>query len=79
MKKKHLILKHLQTNRSCTERNYVTKLLFKNTDDLISDNYQLWLERLESLKRSLDKVHTLLTDYNEIIKNYLEKGIIEKT
>ena len=31
-----------------------------------------------NLKRSLDKDQTLLTDYNEIIKNYLENSIIEK-
>ena len=43
-------------------KNYVTKLPFKNTDDGRPDNYQI----------------TLLTDYNEIIKNYLENGIIEK-
>ena len=36
------------------------------------------MKRLESLKRSLDKDQTLLTDYNEIIKNYFENGIIEK-
>ena len=59
-------------------KNYVTKLPFKNTDSWIPDNYQLCLKRLESLKRSLDKNHTLLTDYNEIIKNYFENGIIEK-
>ena len=53
------------------EKNYVTKLPFKNTDDWIPDNYQLCLKRLESLKRSLDKDQNLLTYYNEIIKNYL--------
>ena len=36
------------------------------------------MKRLENLKRSLDKDQTLLTDHNEIIKNYLESGIIEK-
>ena len=59
-------------------KNYVTKLPFKNTDDWIPDNYQLCLKRLESLKRGLDKNQTLLTDYNEIINNYLENSIIEK-
>ena len=59
-------------------KNYVTKLPFKNTEDWIPDNYQLCFKRLESLKRSLDKDQTLLTDYNEIIKNYLENSIIEK-
>ena len=59
-------------------KNYVTKLPFKNTDDGRPDNYQLCLKRLESLKGSLDKDQTSLTDYNEIIKNYLENGIIEK-
>ena len=36
------------------------------------------MKRLESLKRSLDKDQTLPTDYNEIMKNYFENGVIEK-
>ena len=39
-------------------------------------DFQVWIS--VPLKRSLDKDQTLLTDYNEIIKNYLENGIIEK-
>ena len=36
------------------------------------------MRRLERFRRSLDKDQTLLKDYNEIIKNYIENGIIEK-
>ena len=59
-------------------KNFVTKLPFKSTDDWIPDNYQLCLKRLESLKRSLDKDQTLITEYNKIIKNYFENSITEK-
>ena len=57
---------------------FVTKHPFKSTDDWIPDNYQLCLKRLESLKRSLDKDQTLITEYNKIIKNYFENSVTEK-
>ena len=42
------------------------------------DNYNLCVKRLSSLTKKFSNNETLLTSYNEIIKDQLSKGIIEK-
>ena len=43
------------------------------------DNYHLTQCRLKGLKRSLDKrvIFHLLAEYNNIIKEYIDEGIVE--
>ena len=48
-----------------------------NHDDVIPDNYELSLARLNSPVKQLRKEPSLLRDYNQIISEQLEKGIVE--
>ena len=45
--------------------------------EILPDNYQLTQCRLKRLKRSLDKNKILLAEYNNIIREYIDEGIVE--
>ena len=57
---------------------YHTKLPFKPDSEVVSDNYDLSLSRLKSLKRRLDTDENLRMDYSNIITEYQNDGIIEQ-
>ena len=58
-------------------KRYETKLPFKEHSEILPDNYQLTQCRLKRLKRSLDKNKILLAEYNNIIREYIDEGIVE--
>ena len=60
------------------ENRYTVKLAFKENHLVILENYSLSAKRLNELKIRLDKDMLLLQEYNDVIKEQLELGIIEK-
>ena len=56
---------------------YVTRLPFKVDHDLLLDNFKICEAGLINLKRKL-AYHNYLKEYNEIIKDYESKKIIER-
>ena len=56
---------------------YETKISFKEHSEILPDDYQLTQCRLKGLKRSLDKNKILLAEYNNILKEYIDEGIVE--
>ena len=56
---------------------YETKLPFKEHLEILPDNYQLTQCCLKRLKRSLNKNKILLAGYNNIIREYIDEGIVE--
>ena len=56
---------------------YVTRLPFKVDHDLFLDNFKICEAGLINLKRKLAD-HNFLKEYNEIIKDYESKKIIER-
>ena len=57
---------------------YETGLLWKHGHDLLPNNKQGSLRRLESLLKKLQKEPNLLDQYDEVIQDQLAKGIIER-
>ena len=57
---------------------YITKLPFKPHADILPDNYRHSMQRLNSLKKKLDKNKELKESYHEIINSYEKSGIVEK-
>lgn len=56
---------------------YITKLPFKPRHDILPDNYNVCEKRLSSLRKRLEQKE-ILYDYNNVFKDYLQNGIIEK-
>ena len=54
------------------------KLPFKENVSLVSDNYETSQNRLNKLKRKLSQNRDNLTEYNNVMKDQLKIGIIEK-
>ena len=59
------------------DSRYSVKLPFNIDTGVLPDNYSLAKSRLRNLKSRLDKNPALLKNYNNIIKDYLNDGIIE--
>ena len=57
---------------------YVTNLPFKPHHEFLSDNFGVSRNRLFNLKKKLDKHPELLNEYNNIIVNYENEGIVER-
>ena len=57
------------------DKHYVVKLLWKQENNTLQDNYKPSLQRLKSLHRKLSKDTNLLHKYDEIIQE--KEGIIE--
>ena len=57
---------------------YETGLLWKHGHDLLPNNKQGSLRRLESLLKKLQKEPNLLDQYDEVIQDQLAKGIVER-
>ncbi|XP_065675886.1 uncharacterized protein LOC136092095 [Hydra vulgaris] len=57
---------------------YEAELLFKIDHPVIGDNYNLCKSRFLALEKKLASERDLFASYNNIIKDQLSKGIIEK-
>ena len=57
---------------------YSVKLPFKSNNKFLPDNYQLSLARLHNLFKSLSKTPDQLIQYDKVIRDQLEKGIVER-
>ena len=56
---------------------YSVKLSFKSNNKFLPDNYQMSLARLHNLFKSLSKTPEQLIQYDNVIRDQLEKGIVE--
>nr|XP_047129387.1 uncharacterized protein LOC124809364 [Hydra vulgaris] len=65
----------LQSSVDC---RYTVKLPFKNNHALLSDNYSLCIKRLNVTLNKLKNDSELLNEYNKIIIEQLNSGVIEK-
>ena len=61
-----------------TGSRYSVKLPWKEAHDKLSDNYRKSLARMKSQLRRLKKEPELLKEYDSIIRDQVEKGIIEQ-
>ena len=78
-KDEHLsIIEHFSENIGYHENRYCVKLPFKDIKEAIPDNFILAKNRLRYLKKRLDKNPDVLNTFDEIIKDYLTQGIVEK-
>ena len=57
---------------------YEVKLSFKKNVSLVSDNYEMSQNRLNKLKTKLSQNRDNLTEYDNVMKDQLKNGIIEK-
>ena len=57
---------------------YSVKLPFKSNNKVLPDNYQLSLARLHNLSKSLSETPEQLIQYDKVIRDQLEKGIVEQ-
>ena len=57
---------------------YEVKLPFKKNVSLVSDNYEMSQNRLNKLKTKLSQNRDNLTEYDNVMKDQLKNGIIEK-
>nr|XP_047142928.1 uncharacterized protein LOC124817159 [Hydra vulgaris] len=64
--------------QSSVECRYTVKLPFKNNHALLSDNYSLCIKRLNVILNKLKNDSELLNEYNKIIIEQLNSGVIEK-
>ena len=60
------------------DNRYEVRLPFKEGHPLIEDNYVLSYNRLKSLSRKLRKTPGILKEYDDVIRNQFELGIIEE-
>ena len=58
-------------------KRYEVKFPMKNNHDIIADNFALCEKRLENLCKKLNNDKKLLKDYDSIIKDQIEKQVIE--
>ena len=79
-KENNLILRDFQNSTFFDETSgrYVVHLPFHESHPMLSDNYSLCVNRLRSLTKKLSKDEDLFNSYNNIIKDQLSHGIIEK-
>ena len=64
-------------NISFESERYTVQLLFRKHHKPLPDNYELSLVCLNSLYKRLQREPPLLNDYNEIIKEQINDGIVE--
>ena len=72
------IIEHFSENIGYHDNRYCVKLPFKEIKEAIPDNFILAKNRLRYLKKRLDKNPDVLNTYDEIIKDSLTQGIVEK-
>ena len=59
-------------------QRYEVKLPWKTSHSALSDNYDLCVRRLESTMKRLKSQPEILEEYDSVIKDQLEKGIVEE-
>ena len=65
-------------NIELKDERYQVRLPFKENHPFIEDNYSLSLNRLMKLKSKLSSQPEVLKEYNDVITNQLQLGIIER-
>jgi len=68
----------LLTDIEFNDGMYQVKLPFIEGHSTIPDNYSTSLKRLNSLHERLQKEPEILKQYNDVIKDQIEKGVVEK-
>ena len=71
------VYSRFKENFTFGNNRYKTKLLFKKYNKSLPDNVYLSKIRLNNLKTRLDKNENLMTEYDKIIKQYINDGIVE--
>ena len=57
---------------------YSVKFPFKSNNKFLPDNYQLSLARRHNLFKTLNKTPEQLIQYDKVIRDQLQKGIVER-
>ena len=71
------VLKKFENELTFNGKRYVVKLPLKPHRDQLPDNYSLAMRRLKILLSKLYKQPTLASEYNKIVNQYIEDGIVE--
>ncbi|XP_065654716.1 uncharacterized protein LOC136081334 [Hydra vulgaris] len=74
----NIVYENFQKNIKFNGAMYEVELPFKIDHPVIGDNYNLWKSRFLALEKKLASDRDLFASYNNIIKDQLSKGIIEK-
>ncbi|GFR19592.1 integrase catalytic domain-containing protein [Trichonephila clavata] len=72
------LLKSFEQNTVYTNKRYETRLLWKEDSRELKSNYEITKRRLFGLSKTFEKNEELYLKYDEIIKEYLRDGIIER-
>ncbi|GFY22636.1 uncharacterized protein TNCV_2178971 [Trichonephila clavipes] len=72
------ILKSFEQNTVYTIKKYETRLLWKEGRRELKNNYEIAKRRLLGLSKAFEKNEELCLKYDEIIKEHLRDGIIER-
>ncbi|KRZ05508.1 hypothetical protein T11_1027 [Trichinella zimbabwensis] len=73
------ILKRFKNEVKFDGERYVVKLPWKSPEVRILNNYEQAERRLEQLEKRLSNNSERAKEYDEVIKNYIERGWIEET
>ena len=69
---------HFISSISLKEKRYEVSLPWREYHEPLLDNYELSFKRLQSLLRRLKQNPAILKEYDAIIHDQLDKGIVEK-
>ncbi|GFR13007.1 uncharacterized protein TNCT_528371, partial [Trichonephila clavata] len=72
------LLKSFEQNTVYTNKRYETRLLWKEDSRELKSNYEIAKRRLFGLSKTFAKNEELYLKYDEIIKEHLRDGIIER-
>ncbi|GBM58857.1 hypothetical protein AVEN_87150-1 [Araneus ventricosus] len=72
------ILKSFEQNTTYTNKRYETRLLWKEDSKELNSNYEIAKRRLFSLNKTLEKNKELFLKYDDIIREHLRDGIVER-
>ncbi|GBM46537.1 hypothetical protein AVEN_17925-1 [Araneus ventricosus] len=72
------ILKSFEQNTTYTNKRYETRLLWKEDSKELNSNYEIAKRRLFSLNKTLEKNKELFSKYDNIIREHLRDGIVER-
>ncbi|GFS53543.1 DUF1758 domain-containing protein [Trichonephila clavipes] len=72
------ILKSFEQNTVYRNKRYETRLLWKEDSRELKSNYEIAKRRLLGLSKTFEKNEELYLKYDEIIKEHLRDGIIER-
>ncbi|GFQ86184.1 integrase catalytic domain-containing protein [Trichonephila clavata] len=72
------LLKSFEQNTVYTNKRYETRLLWKEDSRELKSNYEIAKRRLFGLSKTFEKNEELYLKYDEIIKEHLRDGMIER-